>query len=49
MEEGFMEERLDMFFGSADWMLDFEKAEVKHILTQSSYHFMLLLDHTNLK
>lgn len=44
MEEGFIEERLDMFFGSKDWMLDFEKAEVKHILTQSSNHFMLLLD-----
>lgn len=44
MEEGFIKERLDMFFGSTDWMLDFEKAEVKHILTQYSNHSMFLLD-----
>lgn len=41
--EGFIEERLDMFFGSAHWFLDFEKAQVKHILLQSSDHSMLIL------
>lgn len=42
--EGFIEERLDMFFGSVKWFLDFDKIEVKHILLQSSNHSMLLLD-----
>lgn len=42
--EGFIEGRLDMFFGSAEWMLDFDKAEVLHILKQASDHAMLFLD-----
>lgn len=42
--EGFIEERLDMFFGSESWLLDFDKSMVQHILTQSSDHSMVLLD-----
>lgn len=42
--EGFIEEMLDMFFGSADWFLDFEKSKVSHILLQSSDHSMIMLD-----
>lgn len=42
--EGFIEERLDMFFGSADWLVDFARAEVQHLLNQASDHSMLLLD-----
>lgn len=30
--EGFIQERLDRFFGSAAWLLQFDKAEVKHFL-----------------
>lgn len=45
--EGFIEERLDMFFGSAKWFLDFDKAVVKHILTQSSDHSIVILDTEN--
>lgn len=42
--EGFVEERLYMFFGSAEWLSDFDKSEVQHILTQSSDHSMILLN-----
>lgn len=45
--EGFIEERLDMFFGYAKWLLDFDKAVVKHILTQSSDHSIVILDTEN--
>lgn len=41
--EGFIEERLDMFFGSAEWMVDFDKTVVQHILNQVSDHSMLML------
>lgn len=34
--ERFIEKRLDMFFGSAEWLSDFDKSKVQHILTQSS-------------
>lgn len=36
--EGFIEEGLDIFFGSTEWSVKNEKAEVKH----SSDHTMLL-------
>lgn len=38
-----------MFFGSIDWLLEFDKTEVQHILKQSSDHSMLLLDIAPLK
>lgn len=42
--EGLIEERLDMIFGLADWILEKDKAEVTHYLKHSSDHSMLLLD-----
>lgn len=42
--EGFIEERLDMFFGSPEWMVNFDNAVVQHILNQASDHSILLLD-----
>lgn len=42
--ESFIEERLDMFFGYAEWLLDFYKEVVQHILIQVSDHSILLLD-----
>lgn len=41
--EGFIKERLDMYFGSADWHMDFDKTEVQYILNQSLDHSMLVL------
>lgn len=41
--EGLIEKRLDMFFGSAEWLWKCNKAVVKHIMTQLSDHFMVLL------
>lgn len=32
-DEGFIKERLDMFFRSVDWLLSFDQAVVQHILT----------------
>lgn len=29
--EEYINERFDRFFGSAEWMMHFDKAEVKHI------------------
>lgn len=43
-EEGFIEERLDMGFGSAEWLLEFGNSEVQHLITQASDHSMLLVD-----
>lgn len=40
--EGFIEKRLDMFFGSAEWLSDFDKSVVQHVLT--SDHYMILLN-----
>lgn len=34
--EGFIQERLDRFFGSIDWMFHFDTTEVTHIPMQSS-------------
>lgn len=42
--EGFIQERLDRMFGSADWMVQQNLAVVRHILRQASDHSMLLLD-----
>lgn len=42
--EGFIQERLDRFFGSAHWMLTFDTAEVVHILRQASDRSLLMLD-----
>lgn len=42
--EGFIQERLDRFFGSKEWMLEKDTAEVKHYLKQASDHSCLILD-----
>lgn len=42
--EGFIDERLDMFFGSSEWFVHFGRTEVQHLLTQASDHSMGLLD-----
>lgn len=42
--EGFIRERLDRFCGSAEWMIQNEKAKVKHVLGQTSDHAMIFLD-----
>lgn len=42
--EGFIEERFDLFFGSAEWLVENEKAEVEHLVKHSSDHSMLLLN-----
>lgn len=42
--EEFIQERLDGFFGLAEWLVHFDKASVQHILRQASDHAMLLLD-----
>lgn len=42
--EGFIQERLDRFFGSANWMLQWNTSVMTNILTQSSDHSMILLD-----
>lgn len=48
--EGFMQERLDrVFFGSAEWLLHFDKATVEHITRQASDHFLLLQDSNPLR
>lgn len=43
-KEGFIDERLDFFFGSTDWLIDCDHAEMREILTQASDHSILLLD-----
>lgn len=42
--EGYIQERLDRFFGSAEWLVQYDTAEVTHILKQASDHYLLLLD-----
>lgn len=42
--EGFIEEMIEMFFGSPDWMLEFDKVKVQHLMKQSSDHSMLFVD-----
>lgn len=43
-DEGFIPERLDRFFGSANWKLKWDTGDVSHILRQSSDHSMIILD-----
>lgn len=42
--EGFVEERLDHFCSSPDWLLNFPQALVTHEFKQSSDHFLLVLN-----
>lgn len=42
--EGFIMERLDRFFGSAEWLLQCDNAEVLHVIKQASDHAMLVMD-----
>lgn len=42
--EGFIQERLDRFFGSSDWMIEKDTAEVRHFLKQASDHSLLISD-----
>lgn len=42
--EGFIQERLDRFCGSTEWMLQHEIAEVTHFLRKTSDHFLIVLD-----
>lgn len=42
--EGFIQERLDRFCGSADWMILNDTAVVTHVLRQTSDHSLLILD-----
>lgn len=41
--EEFIEERLNMFFGLAEWIIECDQAGVKHILAQALDRSMLLL------
>lgn len=43
-EEGYIEARLDRFFGASQWLLENGKARVQHIDRQASDHCMILLD-----
>lgn len=43
-EEGYIEARLDRFFGAVQWLLANGKAIVKHVDRYASDHCMLLLD-----
>lgn len=42
--EGFIQERLDRFFGTASWMLHWPNAKIKHVARQASDNFLLVLD-----
>lgn len=42
--EDFVEERLDRFFASPDWNLQFPKAVVHFIQKQASDHCLLILE-----
>lgn len=42
--EGFIQERLDRFLGSSEWLLHFDTAEVTYVLRQSSDHALIMLD-----
>lgn len=44
--EGDIEARLDRFFGSSHWLLENDRAVVRHIDNYSSNHCILLLDTT---
>lgn len=42
--EGFIQEKLDRFFGSPEWLVHFDKVAVQHLMKQTSDHVMLVLD-----
>lgn len=42
--EGFIQKRLDRFFCSPEWLLEFENTKVLHVMCQASDHDMILLD-----
>lgn len=42
--EGFVEERLDRFLASPDWILQYHQATVTHVYMQSSDHTLLILE-----
>lgn len=42
--EGYIQERLNRFCGSVEWMGQHENATVCHVLKQTSDHAMLILD-----
>lgn len=42
-EEGFNDKWLNMVFGSVEWFLEFDKSVVKHLMSQSCDHSMVLL------
>lgn len=42
--EDFVEERLDGFFGSSEWILECPDVEVTHIPKQASNHSLIVLD-----
>lgn len=42
--EGFIQERLDRFFGLAEWMIQCDTAEVCHIAREASDHYLLILN-----
>lgn len=42
--KGFIQERLDRFVGSGEWMLNHDSAMVTHFRMQSSDHSLLVLD-----
>lgn len=42
--EGFIQERLDRFFGLAEWMVEKDIVKVSHILRQASNYSLLILD-----
>lgn len=42
--EGFIQERLNRFFGSVEWMIQYDTAKVKHFLRQASDHSLIILD-----
>lgn len=42
--EGFIQEKLDHFFGSLELMLLHDTAEVLHVSRQASDHALLILD-----
>lgn len=44
--KGLLKRGLIYFFGSVEWMLEFDKAVVQHIMTQASNNSMVLLDTT---
>lgn len=42
--KGFVEERLDRFLASSDWIFEFPHATVHHVAKQSSDHHLLVLE-----